>query len=343
MYVNRVFFPHGVQYAAILDQDNLIYETRINNTLLKFINPKNDRKQGFYLLKIAHDAGTSSSWDVDSIIRYVNGGKNCQLTEQKLVRFFIDYNVYLNVICISNINDSIKTRILYLSDVVHPWIILYKSGVQWKLAVHIEENRKFYPLFTTTFIKKIYTGSIQTVSNPLDDTCVSLTEGKHKSSTSSQRRRVLVAELEEKSKARYPKTIQDDEEFARRIQDVYLEHEFGGAESELNEAKEKFYRPKAQPRTIKDQLLTLQKIRPARRRVSKQLSSLKRKRNVANAAFEDRVYQVVQKEFLPKSKPRRQSPVLSDQELARQYAENLKAGKGTPTRLKIIEKKNKEK
>lgn len=324
------------EYQDVLDQNSMYTYKTIGSNRLTFINPIDNSMQGYNLFRIAYKVATASPWDEKTFMMFmdkadVNGrGKNCQLTEYKICQVLDTYNIGLNVVCINETKQGQNTiKILHKTeDTKNLWVIFYKSGVKWKLAVQ-PQNKKLYPLFTTNFIKEL-NPSPASRKEDLDNTCIPLTEEKRKSTTSSRRRR-------NKSDKRRVQQSEDDEKFAKRLQEEYLKNEFGGANVELEAAKNKFYKPTAQ-RSILDQLLTLKKIRPAPRRVSKHLSSLRRK-IAANDALETRVYEAVKQEFEPKSKSRRQSkapkaPVVSDEDLAREYALSIDAGLGTPTRLK---------
>ena len=357
-YTHSAFFPRSVHYAKMLNQQDLIWSTRINNVNLHFINPKNDTRQGFYLLQIAY-AAVKQPWDVDALIRHVNKSAQCQLTEQKLVTFLRNNNVFLNVMCISQINHTMKTDTLYETDVSVPWIIFYKSGVQWKLAVHIENDRNFYPLFTTAFIRKLKSDPIEkNIKTTLDDTCIPLTEARRKSNMSSERRRDLAQlekHLEEESKARRAKTVRDDEAFAKKIQAAYLESEFGGSQKRLDIAKDKF----SIKASVRQQLSSLKKIRAAPRRVSHQLNTLRRNQS-RHDSDDYNVFRIVEKELrhIPKvrnkvpSKSRRQSnvPLVSDvlnddamyaQQLDEYYQSNPGRAGSTPTRRELPSYKKK--
>lgn len=331
-----------LDYKDVLNENPMLSFKTIGGNKFTFINPKDDIKQGYNLLRIVYNVATASNWVENMFMQYMyrlykselkDKNKQCQLTEYRVARLLNAKNVDLNVLCINESKDG-KTnlKILFNPKDVNPWVIFYKSGTRWKLAVQ-QQDTKFYPLFTTAFVtklnQKLNPGPVGRVED-LDDTCI--TEFKRKSTTSSRRRR-------NESEGRRVKQYVEDEKLARRIQEEYLKNEFGGAQSEYKQAQAKFYDQDSKVRTS-DKLLTLRKIRPAPRRVSKQLSSLRRKHG-ANDALENRVYETVRQEFEQKSKSRRQpkarrTPVVdsTDEDLARLLQDKYNAGLGTPTRLK---------
>ena len=325
MASEQLHYDKWFTVSEFTDALNIKELTQYKNGL-QFINPLNDGKQGYNLLRIVYKVITTSTWSAEAFMTYVERSKECQMTEKIAVDFITKMNLNLNVFCIHELKSGTRLKKLYEQNQTYPWIILYKHGLSWKLAVH-QEKSKFFPLFKTEFVDLLGETVDIVKMNDLENTCVSLQARRQSESTSRRSANPKTVTESEKRRRREnaEETEYEDRKLARAVQNEYFNADLGNSKTLVRQAnKNPFEIRRYAPRNMKNKIESLE-------------------RKIPDNEFQRNVRDIVVRELgKPKSKSRRQSKapkatvVLDDSKIAeflqKYYKENPTAN--TPSRYK---------